>query len=1105
MSDNLNNKDAIIGSCRPSQENGENKVNESAPKHHEMTYHYAGKVHVRGLLRRLWRPRYLALGDDGYLRYHESIPPSIQQGYQKPLGSYKNVYNLHHTHRPKSILAILDGARTIDPYSVVDQHVGLPQGVYGFVFRGRPVEVSSASSADGRGSDERSALVVSSETHVRQTGKESKKAAVVNLVFPKGTSRRQTAQKVAKAAVNPDICSFVGISGCRNSSSSSFGRYENSDEDDNFYDEFGKAKQPMHRGLSSESAQHSLHVRAPNLQSREYLCAVSTAAEAESWVVALRWAAERRRNSYCKRSSAESRRKIDQISAKRNENVSKTDNEVNSELTSSIEDVSHFVKEAKFLERAVTSSFPRKIDSGACSDSKGSLSSLISDEDSWCKAEKEKKPSHTASENEILITTHKNIEESKANEIPQPEKAAPQSSAGNKVDDIYSSTGSGMEAKRLISTPSRVKKSVTSENGDATIAITKVNKLRVAKRSSCGGFELFGALPSFPLPGDELVLNYEIRVLLLRNCFGSTKSTPNEQNPSIVQPELAEERVIYKSAHDILDLIDGLVIEIDKSSSGLVTLADEDSDRSTPQRKGSSSRSKVLCLLEMTRSNVLASLAFFRGGNDLLPPNSDRSEARGIVTLKKISSSIQAANRSTTIIDDVIKSLSKERIICSSRLFQDFLGLHYPVGGKASGKQVIISGNTEGFVRKWLCQLDSPTAMERVSLAFALTLRHKIGGPLLSLPLLWFSLRCISVVLTTALGTNTDVSIPMENYITIIALAFYCGHSKKQSTPVTIKRGVLTQTQQQTPLLLKKTPSHSNDIFQDTTVVLESSSEDILSFDDDHSTIAGEDSESEDGSYREMELLDKSCHYLSSPLPLHPDNGGLSCWSKPDHQLFMVRSETYLANRVKAPSAPAPFPCRGVDVWITDNAERNISRHPSILGGRLSQEIGSGTFIVNFLLPFGNLVAYFSVPPLEDMPPNIAIVWEKFIHGDQQYRDGKLKLLPVVVDGPWIVRKAVGPGTSPAMLGRDLPLQYYFNQPSEARKGIYEVDVLISASRIARGILNVVKGHTKSLTIAFAFIIEAAEQAELPETVLCAFQVHSLNLENCPQLPQYIE
>ncbi len=760
------------------------------------------------------------------------------------------------------------------------------------------------------------------------------------------------------------------------------------------------------------------------------------------------------------------------------------------------------MNDGKYLETPVKSAAAGKSDSGTCGDSKGSLNSLVSDEDSWCKAEKEKKPSLAAP----FITTQQSKNESKVCENSDPEKIAPQSSAGNIVDAISLLTGSEEETKRVISTPSRVKRSMPSENGDATIAITKVNKLRIARRMSTGESESIGALSSFPLPGDELMVNYEVRVLLLRNRYDSTANTPNKQDI----PEFAEERIIYKSAHDVLDLIDGLAIEIDKSSCGLVALSDEDSDRSTPQRKGSSTQSSLLRLLDENRSKVLACIFFFQEENNLLPPDEARSEAqktRGKGIFTEIASSIHAVNRSTNIIDDVIKSLSKESIICSSRLFQHFLGLHNSVGGKAAGKKIIISGNTDDFVRKWLRILDSATAMERATLAFALTLRHKVGGPLLSLPLLWLSLRCISSIWRNVLDTNTDVSIPIENYITTIALAFYCGHNKKQSTQIRNKRRALTQKQPQLqpPSLAKNTPMHSNDIFQDTTVVLESSSDDIVSFDDEHSTIAGEESESDDASYTEMEALDEGCHYLSSPLPLFPDNGGLSCWSKPDHRLFMVRSETYLINRVKAPSAPAPFLCRGVDVWITDNAERNISRHPSILGGKLSQENGSGTFIVNFLLPFGNLVAYFSVPSLSDMPRNIAIVWEKFVRGDQQYRDGKLKLLPVVVDGPWIVRKAVGPGTSPAMLGRDLPLQYYFNEPNAGRKGIYEVDVLISASRIARGILNVVKGHTKSITIAFAFILEAAEQAELPETVLCAFQVHSLNLENCPQLPEYIE
>jgi hypothetical protein len=238
---------------------------------------------------------------------------------------------------------------------------------------------------------------------------------------------------------------------------------------------------------------------------------------------------------------------------------------------------------------------------------------------------------------------------------------------------------------------------------------------------------------------------------------------------------------------------------------------------------------------------------------------------------------------------------------------------------------------------------------------------------------------------------------------------------------------------------------------------------------------------------------------LSSPLPEYPANQGKSCWSMPRNDIFYVRGPTYLHDKVKIPSDPGPLSCRGVDVWITDNPERHIARHPSVLGGRLGDE---DTFLVNFLLPFGNFVSYFSIPPLEKFPSKLRTVWTSFLKGDQQYRDARLKLLPVVMDGPWIVKTAVGGGKSPALLGKAIPIQYFFRDADECGKGVYEVDVIITASAIAKGILSVVKGHTKSVSIAFAIIIEASQVDELPETVLCSFQVHSLHLEECPILPE---
>jgi hypothetical protein len=329
-------------------------------------------------------------------------------------------------------------------------------------------------------------------------------------------------------------------------------------------------------------------------------------------------------------------------------------------------------------------------------------------------------------------------------------------------------------------------------------------------------------------------------------------------------------------------------------------------------------------------------------------------------------------------------------------------------------------------------------------------------------------------------GRSAVVSISLDRYATLIALAFYLGHNKGASTRHEVRA--------RKPKIARASKDES--LYEGQ----------LFNNDDDHSTIASDDGADAVDDNLLGTLITESLT-LSSPLPQYPDNGGITCWSRPSHELFKVRSATYLEDRVKTTSAPAIFQCRGVDIWITDNAERNIAKHPSVLGGKLGEE---DTFIANFLLPFANFVAYFSVPPLEQMPPHVARVWTKFVKGDQQYRDRKLKMLPIVIEGPWIVQKAVGPGTAPAMLGRDLPLQYYFTEPTETKKGMYELDIHVASSRIARGILNVVKGHIKTLTLAFAFIIEASEEADLPEQVLATFQVHSLHLEDCPNLPAIV-
>lgn len=97
---------------------------------------------------------------------------------------------------------------------MVDQHVALPQGVYGFVFRGRPVELSVSSGSDNRNnaSSARDAVIVPSSKSELDKHKPAK--AVVNAIFPKGTSRRKAAQKLAKAVSFASISSYIFVLIC---------------------------------------------------------------------------------------------------------------------------------------------------------------------------------------------------------------------------------------------------------------------------------------------------------------------------------------------------------------------------------------------------------------------------------------------------------------------------------------------------------------------------------------------------------------------------------------------------------------------------------------------------------------------------------------------------------------------------------------------------------------------------------------------------------------------------------------------------------------------------------------------------------------------------
>merc|ERR1712063_216100 len=85
-------------------------------------------------------------------------------------------------------------------------------------------------------------------------------------------------------------------------------------------------------------------------------------------------------------------------------------------------------------------------------------------------------------------------------------------------------------------------------------------------------------------------------------------------------------------------------------------------------------------------------------------------------------------------------------------------------------------------------------------------------------------------------------------------------------------------------------------------------------------------------------------------------------------------------------------------------------------------------FVVNLLLPgppYVNTICYYKVKDQANLNKDTPFgkLFDDFIHGDDEYRHGRFKLVPAVATGPWVVKKTVG--NTPAIMDKKLEQTYY--------------------------------------------------------------------------------
>ncbi|KAL1315329.1 hypothetical protein HN51_042100 [Arachis hypogaea] len=224
---------------------------------------------------------------------------------------------------------------------------------------------------------------------------------------------------------------------------------------------------------------------------------------------------------------------------------------------------------------------------------------------------------------------------------------------------------------------------------------------------------------------------------------------------------------------------------------------------------------------------------------------------------------------------------------------------------------------------------------------------------------------------------------------------------------------------------------------------------------------------------------------------LHTGSNG---WASPPGDVFSLRSVNYFTKQQKSPAGDYLLSPAGMD-WLksTTRIDNVLSRsdnrvsHALRKSHTLGRSLKSFVFAVNLQIPYGkdhhSAVFYFAT----EEPIRSGSLLDRFVNGDDRFRNERFKLVNRIVKGPWIVRKAVG-NHSACLLGKAVTCNYHRGS------NYLEIDVDIGSSAIANAILRIALGCVTSVTIDMGFVVEAQEEEELPERLIGAVRVCQMEL-----------
>uniref|UniRef100_A0A5B6Z3M1 START domain-containing protein n=1 Tax=Davidia involucrata TaxID=16924 RepID=A0A5B6Z3M1_DAVIN len=232
-----------------------------------------------------------------------------------------------------------------------------------------------------------------------------------------------------------------------------------------------------------------------------------------------------------------------------------------------------------------------------------------------------------------------------------------------------------------------------------------------------------------------------------------------------------------------------------------------------------------------------------------------------------------------------------------------------------------------------------------------------------------------------------------------------------------------------------------------------------------------------------MDKIDLSC--FSGNLRRDERDKGRDCWTISDGNNFRVRSKRFCYDKSKIPAGKHLMDLVAVD-WFKDTKRMDHVARRRGCAAQVASDKGLFSVVVNLQVPGSthySMVFYFVT---KDLVPGSLL--QRFVDGDDEFRNSRLKLIPSVPKGSWIVRQSVG--STPCLLGKAVDCNY-IRGPK-----YLEIDVDIGSSTVANGVLGLVIGVITTLVVDMAFLVQANTADELPERLIGAVRVSHIELSS---------